>query len=359
MVNAVSVLVIACPCALGLATPTAIVVGSGRAAGAGVLFRHAEALERAGAIRLLIVDKTGTLTEGHPKVIALLPFIEAERSILLRYAVTLEQGADHPLAKAVRDFAAQSGVVPLSMTDFMATPGRGVRARCDSASIVLGSPDFVVAEGAPVSAAQLATLPAGSTPVALSRDGVALGLIAIADQVRTSSARAVAQMRILGVEVMMLTGDQPAAAAAIAATTGITNFQAGVLPADKAAQVAAAKQSQQLVGMVGDGINDAPALATADVGFAMGGGADVAIRTADVTLMRNDLMSVVDAISISRATLRKIRQNLFFAFIYNLLGIPLAAMGLLNPVIAGAAMALSSVSVVTNSLLLKRWKTYH
>jgi Cu+-exporting ATPase len=356
MVNAVAVLVIACPCALGLATPTAIVVGSGRGASAGVLFRNAAALERAGGINLLIVDKTGTLTEGRPRVIDVIPFDQKDRPPLLNYAASLEQGADHPLAKAIRDYATQFGIAPLPMTDFKSEPGRGVHARIDGRQVALGSPDFLSSLGVMIDPAQLAALPPGGTPVALASDGAALGLIIIADQLRASSPAAVTRLRALGIELMMLTGDHPATARTIADAAGITNYRAQVLPQDKAREVETAKINGRTVGMVGDGINDAPALAAADVGFAIGAGADVAIQTADVTLMRSDLTSVADAISLSRATLRKIHQNLFFAFIYNVLGIPLAAMGLLNPVIAGAAMALSSVSVVSNSLLLKRWK---
>ena len=356
LVNAVAVLVIACPCALGLATPTAIVVGSGRGAGAGVLLRNAAALERAGRIDLLLLDKTGTLPEGRPRVIDVLPFDAADRTLLLTYAMTLEQGADHPLAKAIRDYATEAGIAPLQMSNFTSLPGRGVGARIEGRQIVLGSPDYVTAQGAKFGKERFAALPAGGTPVALARDGVALGLIIIADRLRATSPAAVTRLRALGVEMLMLTGDHAATARAIADAARISHYRAQVLPQDKAREVEKARAKGRTVGMVGDGINDAPALAAADVGFAIGSGADVAIQTADVTLMRSDLMSVADAITLSRATLRKIRQNLFFAFVYNVLGIPLAAMGLLSPVLAGAAMALSSVSVVTNSLLLKRWK---
>jgi len=356
LVNAVAVLVIACPCALGLATPTAIVVGSGRGAGAGILFRNAEALENAGRIDLLLVDKTGTLTEGRPRVIAVLPFAADNETNLLTLATTLEQGADHPLARAIREYAERNNVAPLPMSDFKSTPGRGVAATVNGRRIRLGSPEFLSAEGIALGAEHFSRLPPGGTPVAIASDDVALGLIIIADQLRATSPAAVTRLRALGVEILMLTGDHPSTARTIADAAHITNFRAQVLPQDKAAEVDSAHARGRFVGMVGDGINDAPALAAADVGFAIGSGTDVAIQSADVTLMRSDLTSVADAISLSRATLRKIRQNLFFAFIYNLLGIPLAAAGLLSPVIAGAAMALSSVSVVTNSLLLRRWK---
>jgi len=356
LVNAVAVLVIACPCALGLATPTAIVVGSGRGAGAGILFRNAEALENAGRINLLLVDKTGTLTEGRPRVVTVLPIDPNDGRLVLTLAATLEQGADHPLARAIREYANQNNIAPLTMSGFVSTPGRGVSAMVDGSSILLGSPEYLSSQGAGIGPERLMKLPPGGTPVGIARDGVALGLIIIADQMRTTSPAAVTRLRTLGVEILMLTGDHPSTARAIADAAHITNFRAQVMPQDKAGEVETAHARGRFVGMVGDGINDAPALAAADVGFAIGGGADVAIQTADVTLMRSDLMSVADAISLSRATLRKIRQNLFFAFVYNTLGIPLAAAGLLSPVIAGAAMALSSVSVVTNSLLLKRWK---
>ncbi len=356
LVNAVAVLVIACPCALGLATPTAIVVGSGRGAGAGVLFRNAAALERAGRIDLLVVDKTGTLTEGRPRVINALPFAAAERNRLLTLAVTLEQGADHPLAQAIRDFVARQGIAPLAMSDFISTAGRGIQATVGGSAVALGSPDFIASLGIKIGTEHFAALPLGGTPVAVAADGRALGLLIIADQLRASSPAAVTRLRTLGVEIIMLTGDHATTARAVADAVHITNFRAQVMPADKAREVEKARAAGRTVGMVGDGINDAPALAAADIGFAIGAGADIAIETADVTLMRNDLNGVADAITLSRATLRKIRQNLFFAFVYNALGIPLAAMGLLSPVLAGAAMALSSVSVVGNSLLLKRWK---
>ena len=355
MVNAVAVLVIACPCALGLATPTAIVVGSGSGAAAGVLFRNAAALENAGRINLLLVDKTGTLTEGRPQVVGVLPFAETTRETLLVYATTLEQGADHPLARAIRDYAGELNVRPTAMRHFVSAPGRGVSAEIDGQQIRLGSPAFISAHGGVIDAGCYTTMPAGATPVALSRNGSALGLIMVADRLRASSPAAVTRLTALGVELLMLTGDHAATAQSIAEAAHIRHFRAQVLPQDKAAEVTAAHARGLVVGMVGDGINDAPALAAADVGFAIGSGAEVAIQSADVTLMRSDLAGVADAISLSRATLRKIHQNLFFAFFYNVLGIPLAAMGLLNPVIAGAAMALSSVSVVSNSLLLKRW----
>jgi Cu+-exporting ATPase len=357
LVNAVAVLVIACPCALGLATPTAIMVGSGAGARAGVLIKNAAALEQAGRISALIVDKTGTLTAGRPAVVDVAPAPGVDAAALLRVAVTLEQGSTHPLAHAVREYAAAQGVSPAAASALRALPGKGVRAEIDALPATLGSPRYLAQIGLAVDAARLAALEqAGSTVIAVAHGERVLGLIAIADRLRPGSRAAVARIQALGIAVIMMTGDNRATAAAIARETGIAHYEAEVLPQDKAERVARLKREGHVVGVVGDGINDAPALAAADVSFAIGAGADVAIHAADVTLMRDDLAGVADAVRLSRATLRKIRQNLFFAFIYNVLGIPLAAAGMLNPVIAGAAMALSSVSVVSNSLLLRRWK---
>ncbi|HET7061103.1 MAG TPA: heavy metal translocating P-type ATPase, partial [Nitrosospira sp.] len=361
LVNAVAVLVIACPCALGLATPTAIMVGMGQGAQAGVLVKNAAALEHAEKIRTLIVDKTGTLTEGEPTVTDVIPVGGTAEHDLIQTAATLEQGSEHPLARAVVEYAARAGVQPGTMKGFTAITGSGISAVIDNVEYLLGSPKFLTEKGAVVDQRLIDALQAdGKTVVALSalpgNSPRILGYVAIADRLRATSAAAVHRLRAMDIEVVMLTGDNPATAAAIARQAGIPDYRAEVLPQEKAAQVREMKAGGRCVGMVGDGINDAPALAMADVSFAIGAGSDVAIEAADITLMRNDLMSVADAISLSRATLRKIRQNLFFAFIYNVLGIPLAAMGLLNPVIAGAAMAMSSVSVVSNSLLLKRWR---
>jgi Cu+-exporting ATPase len=357
LINAVAVLVISCPCALGLATPTAIMVGTGRGARAGVLVKNAAALERAEKIRTLIVDKTGTLTEGRPAVTDLVPAGGANETELLLLAASVEQGSEHPLARAIVDKAYEARLRPAGVTGFAAVTGKGVRARLDDAEILLGSPAFLAEQRVALDHAALAPLQAqGKTVIGVVRNGHAIGFIAIADRLRASSRAAVAQLQAMGVEVVMLTGDNAATAQAIARQAGIRRYLAEVLPEHKADEVARLKESGQVVGMAGDGINDAPALAAADVSFAIGAGADVAIEAADITLMRNDLNGVVDAIRLSRATLGKIRQNLFFAFIYNVLGIPLAALGYLNPVIAGAAMAMSSVSVVSNSLLLRRWR---
>ncbi len=355
MVNAVAVLVIACPCALGLATPTAIMVGTGQGARAGVLIRNAEALELAEKIGVLAVDKTGTLTEGRPVVTEV---AGADGRRLLKLAAGLEQGSTHPLAAAIVARAKDEGIeldVPQNME---AVVGRGVRGDVGGQRVRVGSPAWFALEelAVPPEAAMLQQQ--GRSVIAVAVGDEVLGLIGVADPLRASSRRAVGRLQRLGVEVVMLTGDNAGTAAAIAREAGITRYEAEVLPGDKAAAVNRLKAGNggRRVGMAGDGINDAPALAAADVSFAMGAGSDVAMQAADVTLMRDDLNGVADAISLSRATLSKIRQNLFFAFIYNVLGIPLAVFGLLNPVVAGAAMAASSVSVVGSSLLLKNWK---
>lgn len=352
LVNAVAVLVIACPCALGLATPTAIMVGTGQGAKAGILVRNAEALERAEKIAVLAVDKTGTLTEGKPVVTDIVPLAEDAETVL-RLAAALERGSEHPLAHAVLEKAA--GLDWPAVEAFAALPGQGVEGWIDGALHRLGVPDGPEGQDERIAALQSE----GKTVVMLRRGEQTLGLLAIADALRPTSAQAVARLRARGIRVVMLTGDNPKTAAAMARAAGIDEVRADILPGDKAAAVAELKdhlRGRGLVAMAGDGINDAPALAAADVSLALGTGSDVAIEAADLMLIRNDLTSVVDAIDLSRATLRKIRQNLFFAFIYNFLGIPLAALGWLNPVLAGAAMALSSVSVVTSSLLLRRWE---
>ncbi len=361
LINAVAVLVIACPCALGLATPTAIMVGTGQGARAGMLVKNAEALELAERIKVLAVDKTGTLTEGQPAVTEVRAAAGFTPDGVLALAAALEQSSAHPIAAAVVSAAKEAGA-PLYDTEAVrAVGGKGVEGRVRAGegwrAVVLGSPDFIAERGARVPQAMLDELTAaGRSLVALACDGTFAGLIGVADRVRVDSAAAVARLQAEGLRVVMLTGDHPATAAAIARQTGIVDWRAGVLPGDKAAAVQALGAQGERVGMAGDGINDAPALAAADVSFAIGVGADVAVEAADITLVRNSLQGVADAIDLSRATLSKIRQNLFFAFIYNVLGIPLAAAGMLNPVIAGAAMAMSSVSVVSNSLLLKRWR---
>ena len=359
LVNAVAVLVIACPCALGLATPTAIMVGTGRGAQTGILIRNASALEQAGRLQTLIVDKTGTLTEGRPVVTDIVAFGGWSRAELLRIAASLEQGSAHPLATAVVAAAGAEGIAPAPLTRFASIPGKGVQGEVAAAAEIslLGSLDYLADNGVVVAQEEYAAMQsAGKTLIWVASGGRPLGLLALADAVRPSSSGAIARLKVAGIDVVMLTGDNAVTAQAVARAVGITEFRAGVLPADKAEAVRELKSRGVVTGMVGDGVNDAPALAAADVSFAIGAGSDIAIEAADITLVRNDLGAVVDAILLSRATLSKIRQNLFFAFAYNVLGIPLAAAGLLSPVIAGAAMAASSVSVVGNALLLRRWR---
>jgi Cu+-exporting ATPase len=360
LLNAVAVQVIACPCALGLATPTSIMVGTGAAARHGILIKDAEALETAHAVRLVVFDKTGTLTEGKPQVVAV-EGADPDRVLALAWAV--QQYSDHPLANAVVEAARERALVLAAAGDARALPGRGVSARAGGQLIYLGNQRLMQELGAPtdaLSAAAQAHEDAGRTVSWLAVEegaGVqAAGLIAFGDRVKPSAVLAVQRLARMGVDVMMLTGDNQGSARAVAAALGIRDYVAEVLPADKARVVTEAMATGRRVAMVGDGINDAPALAAADVGIAMSSGTDVAMHTAGITLMRGDPALVADAIDISHRTYRKIRQNLGWAFVYNVVGIPLAAFGMLNPVIAGAAMALSSVSVVSNALLLRRWK---
>ncbi|GHU09020.1 copper-translocating P-type ATPase [Betaproteobacteria bacterium] len=354
LINAVAVLVIACPCALGLATPTAIMVAVGQGAQAGLLIKNAEALECAGRLTTLVVDKTGTLTVGEPTVTDVVAAAPWTAEAVLGLAAALERASSHPIARAI--VRAEENL-PLPLGDVHVVSGQGMEGQVEGRAVILGSPGFLDARKIAVPQTDVEPLAAlGKTLVAVAVDGEYAGLIAVADSLREDSAAAVARLKQAGVTPVMLTGDHPRVAAAIASAVGIVDWRAGVLPAGKAEAVEALKKQGGCIGMAGDGINDAPALAAADVSFAIGVGADVAVEAADITLVRGSLHGVVDAIALSRATLAKIRQNLFFAFIYNVLGIPLAALGMLNPVVAGAAMALSSVSVVSNSLLLKRWR---
>ena len=360
LINAVSVLVISCPCALGLATPTAVVVSTGRAASAGILVKNATALEHAHKLSVLIVDKTGTLTHGKPSISDLLAVKAKDKIQLLQIAASLAQSSTHPLSRALLTQAQTQNIPLLSTTLFDELPGNGLSATIDGIHYFLGSPTFISSKNIELNQSTIFNLQQqGKTVIALASSEVLLGYIALADTLRESSTFAVERLIKMGIRVVMLSGDNTATAQAIAEKAGIKEFRAEVLPQNKATHIQSFKTQGQLVGMVGDGINDAPALAAADVSFAMKSGSDIAIETADITLMHNDLMSVVDAIDLSRVALAKIRQNLFFAFVYNILGIPLAALGMLNPIIAGAAMAMSSVSVVSNALLLKRWQPYN
>jgi Cu+-exporting ATPase len=364
LLNAVALQVIACPCALGLATPAAIMVGTGAAARHGILIKDAEALETAHAVDVVVFDKTGTLTEGRPALAA----IDAHQPRrVLGLAAALQQASSHPLARAVLDAARFNGLEVPAGADAQALPGRGMRARVGADLVWLGNRRLFEEIGAAATAPGLEDAArrheeAGRTVswLAVQRagtGGIAVeGLLAFGDRVKPTGAAAVARLRSLGIEVRMLTGDNRGSARFVAGQLGIDEWEAEALPADKARVIQQLAASGRRVAMVGDGINDAPALAAAGVGIAMAGGTDVAMHTAGVTLMRADPLLVADAIEVSRRTWRKIRQNLGWAFVYNLVGIPVAAFGLLNPVLAGAAMALSSVSVITNALLLRGWR---
>jgi P-type Cu+ transporter len=357
LVNAVAVLVIACPCALGLATPTTLMAGTGVAARQGILIKDAEALELAHAVTVVAFDKTGTLTVGQPALAAVLPAEGVARDELLQLAAALQRASSHPLALAV--LAAAQGLAAVPVEQARALPGRGIEGIVQGRRLSLGSArlaqEMRVDAGALANDAQ--RLEAEGHTVSWMIEGERLlGLLAFGDRLKDTAAAAVAELQGRGIRTVMLTGDSHGAAAGVARRLGITEVHAEVLPGDKAAAVQWLREGGAVVAFVGDGLNDGPALAAASVGFAMAGGADVATEAAAVTLMRGDPRLVVDALDVSRRTTAKIRQGLFWAFAYNVVGIPLAAFGLLNPVIAGAAMAFSSVSVVANALTLKRWR---
>ncbi|WP_034297137.1 heavy metal translocating P-type ATPase [Herbaspirillum sp. RV1423] len=369
LLNAVAVLVIACPCALGLATPTAIMAGTGVAARHGILIKDAEALEIAHRITAVAFDKTGTLTEGKP-VLAALHAVGRNEDELLGIAAALQRNSEHPLAHAVMAAAARKNIAPAAASDSKSIPGRGTQAIVDGRRTYLGSARWMQELGAApdsrpaLGAAAHELEQQGRTISWLAQDDAEhgmtlLGLLAFGDTVKPSALKAIRRLHDLNIRTVMLSGDNYGAAAHVAKELGLDDFRANILPADKAQAIVGLRndggESREIIAMVGDGINDAPALAAADVGIAMSTGTDVAMQAAGITLMRGDPALVADAIDISRRTYGKIRQNLFWAFIYNVVGIPLAAFGLLNPMIAGAAMAISSVSVVSNALLLKRW----
>ncbi|MBB3179045.1 Cu+-exporting ATPase [Variovorax sp. Sphag1AA] len=361
ILNAVAVLVIACPCALGLATPTAIMAGTGVAARHGVLIKDAEALEVAHSIKTVAFDKTGTLTEGRPVLVAC-EAIDSDRTALLRASAAIQSGSEHPLARAVLAAAKDDGVDIPRATEVRAVAGRGMSASVEGRELRLGSTRFMRELAVPLGKldARASQLQSEGRTVSWLADvsdrPVLIGLLAFGDTPKPSAARAIAQLHAQGIRTALVSGDNRGSAEAVARALKIDTVRAEVLPEDKAAIVAQLKRDGERVAMVGDGINDAPALAAADVGIAMSTGTDVAMHAAGITLMRGDPALVSDAIDISRRTYAKIRQNLFWAFAYNVVGIPLAALGLLSPVIAGAAMAFSSVSVVSNALLLRRWK---
>lgn len=355
-VAAVSVLVIACPCALGLATPTALMVGTGVAARHGILIRDTQALDVAHRVTAVVFDKTGTLTAGHP---VLTGIAGEDRDTVLRLAAALQQGSEHPLAKAVREQAEAESLTLPPLKDFQALTGRGATAVVEGQPLWIGSRRLMQDLGIDLSAQDdwaMQQERLGQSVMWLAAERQLLGALAVSDPVRPSSAKAVALLKGMGVETLMLTGDNRVTAQAVAAVVGVDRVRAEVLPADKAAEVTALQAAGRVVAMVGDGVNDAPALAQADLGVAMGAGSDVAMQTAGLTLMRSDPLVLVAALSISAATWRKIRDNLIWAFGYNVVALPLAMAGQLSPALAGAAMAFSSVSVVISSLLLRRWK---
>ena len=358
LVNFIAVLIIACPCALGLATPTAMTVGVGVAATHGILIRNAASLEKLTRVSTIVMDKTGTLTSGNPAVTDVVPLRGTTREGLLGLAAAVERNSEHPLAGAIVESARQSHVEVPQAESFRSLTGLGVTADVGGRRVVAGNHAMMEGEGIDVSAAL--TLEGrlseeGKSIFFVAVDGKAAGFIAVADRIKPTSAQAVADLRQMGIDVIMMTGDNETTARAIASQSGIERVMAGVLPEGKGAGVRGLQAEGKTVAMVGDGINDAPALAMADVGIALGTGTDIAMDAADITLMKGDLATIAAAIRLSSATLRIIRQNLFWAFMYNVIAIPLAALGLLTPVVAAGAMALSSVSVVTNSLRLRRF----
>lgn len=364
----ISVLVIACPCALGLATPTAIMVGTGKGAENGVLIKSGVALETAYKINTIIFDKTGTITEGKPIVTDIVALSSYSQDYLLQLSASAEKGSEHPLGDAIVKGALSKGIELLMIESFEAIPGHGIKVYIDQKNMLLGNRklmnvnDISLAESEVISD-KLAE--EGKTPMFIAIDGQLVGIIAVADTVKPSSAKAIKKLTEMGIEVAMITGDNRKTAAAIAKQVGIKTVLAEVLPQDKSSEVKKLQDAGRKVAMVGDGINDAPALAQADIGIAIGSGTDVAMESADIVLMRSDLMDVPTALKLSKSTIRNIKENLFWAFAYNILGIPIAA-GLLfvfggpilNPIFAAAAMSLSSVSVLTNALRLKSFKAY-
>lgn len=359
MINFIAVLIIACPCALGLATPTAIIVGTGRGASMGVLIKNAQSLERAHKIDTVVFDKTGTITKGKPSVTNVVTFNGVAEQALLQQTASLEHKSEHPLGQAIVEKANELGLTLGDVESFQSFTGFGVTAVIDGDAVVVGNNTLMREYAIETTEAETHAVKfsdEGKTSIYIAINGKLAGLIAIADTIQQTSTEAIAQLKSMGIETVMLTGDNKRTAQAIADQVMVERVIAEVLPHDKAAQIKAIQAEGKIVAMVGDGINDAPALAQADVGIAMGTGTDIAMETADVTLMKSDLIGVAQAITLSKATIRTIRQNLFWAFIYNIIGIPLAALGMLNPIIAAGAMAFSSVSVVSNSLRLKMKK---
>lgn len=365
IVNFVSVLIIACPCALGLATPTAIMVGTGRGAELGILIKGGDSLETAHKIDTIVLDKTGTITTGEPSLTDVLTVGEIDETELLRLAASAEKSSEHPLSSAIVRGAEKQAISLVKPEQFEALSGRGISATVDGRSLLIGNRKLLAENGVGVGDGSVADRLAeeGKTPMFVAVDGSLAGVIAVADTIKTGASEAILRLKNAGIEVVMLTGDNERTANAMAAQAGVDRVVADVLPADKSAEIEQLQSSGKIVAMVGDGINDAPALAKADVGIAVGTGTDVAIEASDITLLGGDLNGVESAIALSRATIRTVKQNLFWAFIYNVIGIPIAAGvlypftgWLLSPVIASAAMSLSSVSVVANSLRLRSFR---
>jgi len=363
LVAAVSVLIVACPCALGLATPMSIMVATGKGATIGVLFRNAEAIEVLRQVNTLVVDKTGTLTEGKPKLVAVVPHPGQDEATVLRLAASLEQGSEHPLASAIVAGAAERGVKLLKPADFKATSGKGVTGTVDGHAVALGNLALLQqlnVDPGPLAAQAEGLRSDGHTVMFVAVDAHPAGLLAVADPIKSTTVEAIRQLHAEGLKIVMLTGDNRTTAQAVARQLGIDDVVADVLPDQKADAVKRLQAEGRFVAMAGDGVNDAPALAQAQVGIAMGTGTDVAMESAGVTLVKGDLTGIVRALRLSRATMANIKQNLFFAFAYNALGVPLAAgvlypsLGLLlSPMIAAAAMSFSSVSVIGNALRLR------
>jgi Cu+-exporting ATPase len=354
--STIAVLVIACPCALGLATPTSIMAGSGRSAELGILFKTAEAMEQTKSITTVVFDKTGTITKGKPEVTDFEVAESADRKMLITLAASAEQLSEHPVAHAITVFGQEMNLPLMESTSFKSIPGHGIVATVNSKEVLLGTKKLLLDYSVELSnsldvASTFEKL--GKTVMYMVVDGVHVATIAIADQVKDTSKEAIASLKQMGIHVVMLTGDQETTAQAIAQQVGIDHVIAGVLPTQKADVISSLQAEGRKVAMVGDGINDAPALVVADIGIAMGTGAAVAMEAADVTLMQGDLLRVADTLEMSRLTVRNIKQNLFWALAYNSIGIPIAAAGLLAPWVAGAAMAFSSVSVVLNALRLQ------
>ncbi|MEC5270120.1 heavy metal translocating P-type ATPase [Heyndrickxia coagulans] len=359
LISMVAVLVIACPCALGLATPTAVMVGTGKGAENGILIKGAGHLQNAQRITTVVLDKTGTITKGKPEVTDIISFGNLKEEELLQIAATAEKGSEHPLGEAIVKGAKEKGLALKEAIHFQAVPGHGIQVEVDGRHVMIGNKKMMLDHQIDIqnAASKMEKLESeGKTAMYIAIDQTLEGIIAVADTVKETSAEAIRQLKKMHIEVVMITGDNRRTAEAIAKQVGVDRVLAEVLPEDKSKEVEKLKKDGKTVAMVGDGINDAPALAAADVGIAIGTGTDVAMEAADITLMSGDLIGIVNTIRLSKATMRKIHQNLFWAFAYNVVLIPVAAIGLLNPILAGGAMAFSSVSVVGNTLFLRKWK---